>query len=324
MIDQYRSRGGRDGGTLTVVTGPSGVDIGPVVAELGRGLRDGLAVRTVDSDRVDIVANTLHTSPIPAYVPAHLHAPDDGSGHSFRNGIIPGRVLLRVLPSAWQDPDTNLGVAWSGEVTVALTGDLNRLDWLGMHPGHRVTVQHRGSYRVGSAIPEPIEVGDLATHARDSVLRAGGQVLIEAGDGQTFLDALRIIGIAPWASYIEHLELWAVVDVSGLGHHGGFDPAMLTGLVGAEIQRNGGVPATGQVSLQVALTGAHVLLPGLTGLRNDADPALLDESTADSLGELLGAVERQCNTEPLLLGTGVDADGRDTFLNFFEDREDPS
>ena len=325
----------RDGGALAVITGPAGVDIGPAAAYLGRDLGDGLAVRTVVSHALGNLAtyHPLHGSPIPDYVPAHLHALDE-HGEPVHTGIAPGRIELYNLPSAWQHPDTNLGVAYSGLAGYHLTVDLDRLDQLGMHPAHRVTVQRRDTDPtifkpdLGN-IPEPVELGDLAAHARDSVLRAGGRVLIEAGDGQTFADALHIVGIPPWASYIRQLDLYVVVDAAAVlsgspiaaPAAGGIDPAhtaALVAAVGQEVRRNGGpVVDEAPLSMPTVIMGLDRLIPGLRGIygRIDDDTPTIDMADRETLGSLLDVIDAQYGTWALLLGTGIDARGRHTFID---------
>jgi len=279
-MSTYRNRNSATG-TVTVVTGPPGVDVGPVAARLGRGLRDGLAIRTVVSDGSDVA----HASPNPYGSPADS-------------------VALSVLPSAWQHPDTNLGIAYTGEPRW-LTDDLGRLNRL----GHRVTVQHRGDYGAGLIIPAPVEIGDLAAAARDSVLRMGGRVLIEAGDGQTAQDAMHTVGLAPWAAYIGRLDIWVVLDVTTTAP--GPEEALERLLVdaGAQVQANGGPrdgSGDGGVSIWIAVLNAH-RLPGLGALAG-VDTVIGDEppplDTAVAVGTLLDRCRRATGTWPALLGTG--------------------
>lgn len=189
--------------TVTVVTGPLGVDIGPAAAWLARSLGDGLAVRTVQPGTL-----RRRTSPVPPNM------------RSLRNLTV-DTVDLHAVPSAWQNPDTNLGVA-VGTIGRSVAGYVDTLDGirddllnferLGLNPAYRLTVQ---GVSPAHHIWPGVEYGDLATIARDSVLRAsaGGSrhVLIEAGDGQTFLDAVNTVGLQPWAC-IDHLDLQFVVD----------------------------------------------------------------------------------------------------------------
>lgn len=280
----YRTRGA----TVTVVTGPAGVDIGPVAAHLGRDLSDGLAIRTVDSNR----AEQPHSSPNPYRTdPAGTELPDT--------------VRLTTLPSAWQHPDTNLGVAWTGYPDTGLVHDIAELDALGLHPGHRVTVQHRSNYRSGAPIPEPVEVGDLAAHARDSVLRApgGGHVLIEAGDGQTFLDAFHTVGLPPWSAHIDALDLWLVVDAGQP-----FDE--LVAAVNALLAVNGGATVTIDAALHLAVTGIHAVVPGLVGC-TEVDDGVWGASTPQDwqmLHHFIRGLRERCRVESVLFNTGSTTD----------------
>jgi len=205
--------------TVTVVTAFPGTNIGGVCAHLGRNLRDGLTIRTVVSHYVPPSgAHADHVSPSP-YPPPWPADQPDRLGRDDRQA-----VLLHALPSAWQHPDTNLGVAYTDRPDGGLRGDLDQFDLLGLNPAHRVTVQvgkavrgvHLPSGLKGAFIPLPVEVGDLAAQARDSVLRGSADgsrhVLIEAGDGQTFLDALATVGLPPWSEHIDWLRMWLVVD----------------------------------------------------------------------------------------------------------------
>lgn len=311
-------RSQRNPALLSVVTGPAGVDIGPVAAWLGDTVGDGLAIRTVVSDST---AATLHASPIPAYVPEELRRLD-GNG---------GSVLLAVLPSAWQNRDTNLGVAYSGEVDHRLVGDLDRLGMLGMHPGHRLTVQRHSDLRPTVSwstdggdhhVPEPVEIGDLATHARDSVWRgadtgAPRHVLVEAGDGQTLLEALHIVGIAPWTPSIDRLMLWVVVDMqravdtspflplSPPGHPGAWKAAVDATADAArlEVLRNGGPVGP---SMTVAITGLEKIL-SVAGFEGDLTtiPLAPDDILHDQIRQLCDAVSARAGADVLMMTTGV-------------------
>lgn len=277
--------------TVTVVTGPDGHDIGPAVAHLGRNLGDGLTVR--------IEPRATHTSPVPGA----------------------WTVQLDVLPSAWQNPDTNLGVIrrprrgdpfnWHD----AIRGDLRQLDQLGLHPGHRLTIEGLDGLRCPPGC-EPCEPGGLAVAARDSVLRGAGprQVLLEAGDGQTFLDAMATLGLPPWSPHIERLELWLVIDVTWLAvtpDHGTVAESVAT-LVADEVTRQGSVPtAVDRVtSLRLALLGFDDLLPELAGVdtaglaRDPADGGAVTHEVGDRLGGLLILIEDRAGAPVSLLGTG--------------------
>lgn len=321
---------------LTVVTGPAGVDIGPVAAHLGRDLGDGLTVRTVVSGPGRTIAQ--HTSPIPDYVPAELSALAPGSmGGQYQQvtGVLPGRVLLFHLPSAWQNPDTNLGVAYSGPVMHQIALDFDRLHHLGVHPGHRVTVQRRpgpGDWINGSGdalVPRPVQFGDLAEHARDSVWRgaegSNRHVLVEAGEGQTFLDALHTVGIPPWTPHVERVELWTVLDARTdwpTSREAGtveLATARFTARIGAEVFRNGGMtgigPTTGMrgMTMRVAVLNVDALIPGLAG-RTTADVADLTpgadvgDQVVGQLADLLVTISNNAgsNITPVLFTTGTD------------------
>jgi hypothetical protein len=286
---------------LTVVTGPPGVDIGPAVAKLGTGLDDGFAVRVVRSDAPD----TPHTSPDP------FHARPVADDRVAQGPSRIGAVRLSVLPSAWQDPQTNLGVVWTGELDLGLTEDLHTLESLGLNPAHRVTVQLGGQLRQQPwrvSIPAPVEVGNVGVQARDAVLRAGGRVLVEAGDGQTFLQALATVGIAPWAKWIDHLDRWIVLDVLD-----GMTARDVVTIVGAAVDEfdgsSGAYSGIGSMStLRVALMRAQHLIPGLAGrdynvAADSGDAPYMDDGLA--LADLLDVVADRTGVEVHLLGTGV-------------------
>jgi hypothetical protein len=309
-------------GTVTIVTGPVGVDVGAVAARLGQGLGDGLAIRTI----ADGPSDRLHTSPNPHYA-SHIPGQADSGGY-------PGgpTVELAVLPSAWQNPDTNLGVAWVGPPS-GLYGDLQELDRLGLHPGHRITVQYSGGGNVnhGHRIPAPVEVGDLAVQARDSVLRTGGRVLVEAGDGQTAQDALHTVGLPPWSAHIGRLDIWIVLDASRYPS----DQARTNLIADAatEVLRNGGPFADPDDicadNLWLAVTNAHTL-PGLEGLTGFDSVVSDDElerqlehgsAMAVALGELLDEFRDKTGTFPMLLGTGWPPSGP-TYFDLLGDHDD--
>lgn len=255
--------------TVTVITGPPGVDIGPAVAHIGRNLGDGLAVRTVRSEPE--LANGLafsrrgshdHTGPVPGYF-----------GGTLAEGYREHGLPLWNVPSCWQNPDTNLGVAYTGAVTRDLAFDCHTLEEIGCDVKHRLTVQYRAVTRAGAlSVPPPIEVGDLGTAARDSVLRGadGGSrhVLVEAGDGQTFIDAMQAVGLAPNSPHIERLDRWLVVNAPLPDTDG----RKFVHDIGQELIVNGGgrhaadgtpQPARG---VQLAVLGLHRLFPQVTGL----------------------------------------------------------
>lgn len=197
---------------LTVVTGPEGVDIGRTVAAVGHHIDDGLAVRVIDTDRPYTGRErAAHTSPDPYH--GHHHSAVGGcAGDGTTDTCVIGRVRLRYLPSAWQNPDTNLGVVFTGPAR-PLADDIHTMASLGLDPSHRLTVQARGPLSPAFTYPAPIEVGDVGAHARDAVLRAGGHVLIEAGDGMPHLDAIAALRLPPWAPWVGRIELWTVFDV---------------------------------------------------------------------------------------------------------------
>jgi len=291
--------------TVIAVTGPAGHDIGPAAAWLGRNLGDGLAVRIVPSSD----GLTPHTSPNPYPV---ADPPDSGS------------VVLWCLPSAWQHPDTNLGVVYTGAPTGDLRIDLNTLRDLGVDAGHRVTVQHGGfatrdGEPIGHPLPAPVEVGNLAEIARDSVLRGAGRhrtVLLEAGDGQTFLDAFHAFGLAPWNTHIDVLELWVVIDVAQCeANVGGLGAAVAAQIEvarqGGGHNRHGARPA----SMYLALRNVHTLVPELAGLnsarfaRDPEDGGEVSEAVADRVGAMLTVIEHRAGARVHALSTGPAAGG---------------
>lgn len=174
--------------TVTIVTGPPGADIGPAVADTAQriGLGDGMAIRIVISghDPIDRSGTTLHTT-----------------RHPDLNSRLP--IPLWALPSAWHNPDTNLGVIYTGRCTRDVLFDVDTLDSVGPDVTHRLTVQHHGvPDTTGAYIRHPIETGNVGKAARDSVLRAAGNrnVLIEAGNGMSFAEALKTV----WPDVTDH------------------------------------------------------------------------------------------------------------------------
>lgn len=302
---------------LTVITGPRGADIGPVAAKLGRGLDDGFAIRVV---RSNVTGDTPHTSPDPF----HRHTLDEATG-CRGTGDDPcsmNFVKLSVLPSAWQDPQTNLGVVYDAQPDTGLEGDVHTLDALGLNPAHRVTVQCADRHRLDSSIPAPVEVGNVGVQARDAVLRAGGRVQIEAGDGQTFLQALATVGLPPWASWIGHLDRWIVLDVDlmsvnlrGTPQEHGTTVSGVVQRVVEQLDGSSGAYHNGQylggVTLRVALMNAQLLIPGIAA--HDYNVAtgegdIIGEGTegeaVGALTKLLDAVTDKTGVEIHLMGTG--------------------
>jgi hypothetical protein len=289
---------------LTVVTGPPGVDIGPATAKLGIGLNDGLAIRVVRSGRYGLIDHP-HTSPDP-----HHTIERDGLGRI-------GAVRLDVLPSAWQDPQTNLAVVFDGAPVRNLADDLHVLDALGLNPAHRLTID--STAKSVAWVTPPVEVGDVGVHARDAVLRAGGRVLVEAGDGQTFLQALATVGIPPWAEWIDHLDRWLVLDV----RHGmtlddvvaaiGAAVNEFDGSSGTYGEHRSGSTGPDGPTLRVALMNTQFVIPGLAGhdyntATDVGDP--IDMLPAGRLAHLLDAVAERTGVQVHLVGTGrVDGTG---------------
>lgn len=286
---------------LTVITGPEGVDIGPVAAHLGRHLDDGLAIRVINYSAMS------HTSPDP------YHG-QTGSTRFDERPLTVGAVRLRVLPSAWQDPQTNLGVVYDGPANEDLTEDLHTMDALGLNPAHRVTVQHRPDGVSPMSILDPVEVGNLGIIARDSVLRAGGRVQIEAGDGRTLLSALATVGIPPWAEWIDHLDRWIVLDGMDMTFANtalkGVD-ALTASVRHAVDQLDGSSGAYGMQgdtqTLRVALLNAQMLIPGIAAhdynARTDEGDTLTDED-GETLAQMLDRVTDTTGVEIHLIGTG--------------------
>jgi hypothetical protein len=241
---------------LTVVTGPAGVDIGPATAAIGAGVGDGLAVRVID----DYWGGTPHTSPDPFHFV----------------GEKPGAVRLRHLPSAWQNPDTNLGVVFT-QGPMSFTDDLHTMDALGLDPSHRLTVQSL-THPLNRAFtyPLPIEPGDVGVHARDAVLRAGGHVLIEAGSGMSHLDAITALRLPPWAPWIGRIDLWTVFDVHRMIERSApgerIDAERIGVTVAGELTALGGSVSASAVPLR-----SQVVILGLEALP-DLDPGtVVDE-----------------------------------------------
>ena len=282
---------------LTIITGPVGVDIGPVAALLGRQLADGLAIRVVHSDVKEL---TPHTSPDPFH-----RITGDATHHA-------GAVRLEVLPSAWQDPDTNLGVCYTGHADEGLTEDLHTMDALGLNPAHRVTVQHRPAGVSPMSILDPVDIGNLGVIARDSVLRTGGRVQIEAGDGQTFLSALSVVGIPPWADWIGHLDRWIVLDANTHNDTAGTLIAIrdaVNDLDGSSGTYSNPHPLAeqGRDTLRIALFNGQVLIPGLAGCDYNVATDKGDTLPGDIVDQFVALLDRIASAtgvEAHLIGTG--------------------
>jgi hypothetical protein len=304
--------------TVSVVTGPPGVDVGPFVAWHGRDIGDGLAIRTVVSG----ARPCIHASPL-GFAPGHLVAAPDA----------PPALGLVALPSAWQDPQTNLGIAYTAQPEL-LPADLLAMTRYGLDPGHRLTVQTgtRGStFRWGNLIPAPVSVGNLAEAARDSVLRGSPSgsrhVLIEAGDGQTFLNALHTVGIPPWSPHIDVLDLWIVIDAARP-----YDPAdpharmpfmhvdkqaawsieqfvAHAGTVTFDnsVSRNGGDTGGAlQPVVHIAVRNMQALVPGLDAQSLAEFEAAADE-IVDQVETIVLAIENLTGLPVGAIGTGPDA-----------------
>ncbi len=314
---------------LTLVTGPAGpspgggpyADVGPVCAILGATLDDGLAVRVVQSDPGLVSA---HRSPDPHH--RHTLDPDAGCQGVADDNCHTSAVILEVLPSAWQNPDTNLAAVYTGTPDLGVTQDLHTLDALGLNPAHRLTVQHGGRHRplgggrpFPTSIPEPVEVGNVGEIARDSVLRAGGHVLVEAGDGITALTALALLNLPPWAEWIGQLHLWVTADVSHW--QPGADPRDIAAGVAQTVHSLiGGAPAWRQrgdrskVAVQVALYGLTAALPSLRDLGGTYDTnevfGQVDGADADRLEVLDKKLIELCGATVGLVHTGADVQSR--------------
>lgn len=327
---------------LSVVTGPAGHDIGPVCAELGRDLGDGLTIRTIISDgRTGVFGtgdrNTAHEH----------HSPTPPGTVVVKGGVNKGReiphTILWALPSAWQNPDTNLGVAFTGPATRDLAFDVDTLAEIGWNPSHRVTVSHSGFPAADVArardvavvvIPMPIEIGPLDVVARDAVLRgaAGGsrRVLIEAGDGQTFLGALNTVGpgVSPWSPHIDRLDLWLVVDAAVVLDGAPISAGAATKLVVAKVRdevarQGGGVNRRGErmPALKLAILGADLLIPAITGHTDEtfntepANGGTVTDTEAIDVGKAIADIEHRTGARIGLLGTGAYGNQRATFLH---------
>jgi hypothetical protein len=313
--------------TVRAVTGPVGTDVGPFCAWLGADLDDGLAIRTVRSgrtpaDRRDAFA---HVSPLP-WAAGQLAPAPSGLGAQHPDGGVP----LWALPSAWHNPDTSLGVAYTGSATRDLTFDVATLDAMGCNPAHRITVQHTSLPRGREGlepvlVPAPIEIGNLAEIARDSVLRGSPErprrVLIEAGDGQTLMEAFSTVGLAPWSPHIDVLDLWIVIDADrliaqhGLSYDGSRDRLAdaVIATAGVVARDNGGglnrrgewVPAP-----WLAIANVQALLPGLAGVTAEefatapADGGPVSEALADQLSNLLIVIENRAQIAVGAISTG--------------------
>lgn len=300
---------------LTVVTGPAAddnvtedgyADVGPVAALLAAptgqsdGIDDGLTVRVIGPE-----TGRPHRSPDP------FHGPGTA-------------VMLHALPAAWQDPQTNLGVD-VGPLTsmphLLLRNDLVTLDALGLNPGHRLTVA--GELRQP---PEPVERGDLGVIARDSVLRAGGHVLVEAGDGITVMAALAALNLPPWADWIDQLDLWVAVNLATLPLTSGpaTDPRDVAAAVAAVVHPLlGGAPRwapgaatypTTRVSAQVALYGLTEFFPDLAGLGghylDDTAFGKVGVTDTDRLEQLDRKLIGLCGANVGLIHTGTGVQSR--------------
>lgn len=311
-----------DAPTVTVVTGPTGVDIGPVAAWLGRDLGDGLAIRTVVSPAIGI-----------SRVGAHEHDSPSPPGTAYlRTGQPMPRVPLWNLPSAWQNPDTNLGVAYTGAVTGDLAHDIETLRGIGWDPSHRLVVSRHGGQDNATGdhrVPHPVEIGDLAEAARDSVLRAadGGSrhVLIEAGDGQTIIDAFRAVGLAQFDPSIKVLRLWLVVNAEAWGsvepeHNPPGGPVariLADAVIGAARELAvandiaslvPGPPGGARVTASLAVLNGHLLLPQLAGVDTHTflNTSQVPTTDADAFNDLVTTLTKQSSLHVGWFGTGPD------------------
>lgn len=307
--------------TVIAVTGPAGHDIGPTAAHLGRNLGDGLAVRIVPHDRHTLAP---HTSPNP-------YAGQVVAGV----GAHPAVVGLECLPSAWQDPHTNLGVVYAtggrdggGEPGDELPNDLATLDRLGLNPAHRVTVDAPG-LRYAAQVPPPVEVTEeprgLAVIARDSVLRGAGEhrtVLLEAGDGMPFLDAFHAFGLPPWSTHIGLLELWVALDVARVGgqYPGGMMASRLADTARVEVARQGGGhnrDGNQLPSMFVALRNLQLIIPELAGIGTARfnDTTVVSEEIVDRLATFTNVVELRAGALVGAVSTGPDGSGHEQWIN---------
>lgn len=310
--------------TVIAVTGPAVHDIGPAAAHLGRNLGDGLAVRIVPDNRHTLAP---HTSPNP-------YAGQVVAGV----GTHPAVVELECLPSAWQDPHTSLGIVYAtggrdggGEPGDELPSDLAALDRLGLHPGHRVTVDAPG-LRYRAQVPPPVEVVSephgLAVIARDSVLRGAGEhrtVLLEAGDGMPFLDAFHAFGLPPWSTHIGLLELWVALDVARIRQLvGGLVAALraehVANAARVEVARQGGGhnrDGAQLASMFIALRNIQLIIPELAGVgaARFNDTAAVSEEIVDRLATFTTVVERRAGALVGAVSTGPDGSGREQWIN---------
>lgn len=251
---------------LTVVTGASGIDIGPAVAQLGVDVADGMAVRIIDSTRHRVP----HTSPDP-YHRRRDETVSEVTAEHPDDLWTTGQVRLRYLPSAWQDPQTNLGIVFP-HAARPIGDDLHTMSALGLDPSHRLTVQGKlHTLSPGHTYPLPIEPGDVGVQARD-VLRTGGRVIVEAGAGMTFLDALAALNLSPWAPWIDDLDLWAVIDASAaLQALAPGEPLDLPAAAREAVDRAGGpADARSTTTVRVAVVEGQMLIPSERGQLEDA------------------------------------------------------
>lgn len=305
--------------TVTVVTGPTGHDIGPFTAWKAATDRigDGLAVRVHPARNVWEPSAPTHLSPTPPGSCWQAPAVGAGSGEPVT------QMPLHCLPSAWQDPQTNLGVAFAGAVDTGFNTDLFVLDRLGLAPHHRVTVQLGRPGRDGDGremVPEPVELGNLAVQARDAVLRsspASGSryVLVEAGDGQTFLDALATLGLPPWDPAIDRLVLWLVLDVMhmvGTTFTAAEDRIRFTAEhAAAEAARQGGGRMAGALhaAMRIALVNVQAIVPGMAGLGEHETRVAehlggAPEQVVAQLGQALDTIEARTGVAVGAIHTG--------------------
>lgn len=285
------------GGTVTVVTGPAGVDTAPVVVHLARHLDDGLAIRVTDP-----FAN-----------------PDRPA--SVRRPLADGPALY-VLPSiVFACPDANLGVV--GGSRTGIQRDIEAVEQRGATVRHRLHVDSFNGERADRIqrlyFDGLGEVGDLAVHARDSVLRMGDHVFVEAADGQTVDRALDLAGAGSWLPYVRRVDRWVCVDVAAV-----LDAASTTGpdvdrhtavrraIHDEVIIRNGG-PVVGTYDApRVALINIDAYMPELAGVDNQR---LNDEeSVPDRVVDVLNSFTKYVYTA---FGVTVDllTTGRGTVID---------